>query len=133
MRPAGRTKNKKGQGKIPRPLRIFLRIVFNCYLPSPQVINGCKPQKRHEKNHSPLRKGGDGPDGSGIDDQGVFPQTRAAVWSVAVTVNVNVPAVVGVPAITPPVVIGDSPVGSDPAVMVNVYGPAPPLAVIVWL
>ena len=54
-------------------------------------------------------------------------------WSVAVTVNVNVPAVVGVPAITPPAVIGDSPVGSAPEVMVNVYGAAPPLAVMVWL
>ena len=54
-------------------------------------------------------------------------------WSVAVIVKVNVPAAVGVPAIRPPVVIGDSPVGSVPAVMVNVYGPAPPLAVIVWL
>ncbi|PIP41358.1 MAG: hypothetical protein COX19_03855 [Desulfobacterales bacterium CG23_combo_of_CG06-09_8_20_14_all_51_8] len=51
--------------------------------------------------------------------------------SVAVIVKINVPAVVGVPAIRPPVVIGDSPSGSVPAVMVNAYGPAPPLAVIV--
>jgi len=54
-------------------------------------------------------------------------------WSVAVTVKVNVPVAVGVPEIRPLLVIGDSPVGSDPAVMVNVYGPVPPLAVIVWL
>ena len=54
-------------------------------------------------------------------------------WSVAVIVNVNVPAAVGVPVITPPLVIGDSPVGSDPEVMVNEYGAAPPVAVIVWL
>ena len=54
-------------------------------------------------------------------------------WSVAVTVKINVPAALGVPAIRPPAVIGDNPVGSVPEVMVNVYDAAPPLAVIVWL
>ena len=53
--------------------------------------------------------------------------------SVAVTVNVNVPAVVGVPEMRPLPVLSDSPVGSAPAVMLYVYGPVPPLAVMVWL
>ena len=53
--------------------------------------------------------------------------------SVAVTVKVNVPAVVGVPEMRPPLVSGDNPVGSAPAVTLNVYGPVPPLAVMVWL
>ena len=43
-----------------------------------------------------------------------------ALESVAVSVKVYVPAVVGVPEMRPSLVIGDNPVGSDPAVMVNV-------------
>jgi hypothetical protein len=50
--------------------------------------------------------------------------------SVARTVNVEVPAVVGVPAINP-AAVSVSPGGSAPAVTSNVYGPAPPLPVIV--
>ena len=56
-----------------------------------------------------------------------------ALASVAVTVKVDVPAVVGVPEMMPPLVI-DNPAGSDPAVTLNVYGAVPPLAVMVcWL
>ncbi len=53
--------------------------------------------------------------------------------SVAVTVKVNVPGVVGVPEITPPLVSGDKPVGRAPVVTLKVYGPVPPVAVKVWL
>ena len=51
---------------------------------------------------------------------------------VAVTVNINVPAAVGVPANTPPAVSGVKPVGIVPAVTENVGGGAPD-AVNVWL
>jgi len=51
--------------------------------------------------------------------------------SVAVTVKVNVPAVVGVPDITPVPVLNNIPLGSDPAVMLNIYGAVPPVAVTV--
>jgi hypothetical protein len=51
-------------------------------------------------------------------------------WSVTVTVNVEQPTVVGVPEIVQPV--GDNPAGSAP-VTLHVYGPVPPLPVIVWL
>ena len=55
---------------------------------------------------------------------------RLAIWaaaSVTLTVNVEVPVPVGVPEITPPVLIV-SPAGSEPAVMLNVYGRTPPVA-----
>ncbi len=53
--------------------------------------------------------------------------------SVAVTVNSNVPACVGVPERTPVVVFRSSPPGSAPAATAKVYGALPPLAVRVWL
>jgi hypothetical protein len=51
---------------------------------------------------------------------------------VAVTVAVVVPAVVGVPEMMP-LLLSDIPAESEPAVMLKVYGPVPPLAVIVLL
>src|SRR4051794_8742307 len=53
--------------------------------------------------------------------------------SVAVMVNVNVPAVVGVPVIAPEPPLRTSPVGSAPLEMVNVYGAVPPEPETVWL
>ena len=53
--------------------------------------------------------------------------------SVTVMVNEYVLAVVGVPEITPVDAANDKPVGSEPAVIVYVYGATPPLAVTVWL
>ena len=52
--------------------------------------------------------------------------------SVAVTVKVNVPAVVGVPEIMP-LLVSDIPGASSPAVMLKVYGTCPPLAVMLLL
>jgi hypothetical protein len=51
---------------------------------------------------------------------------------VACTVNVFVPAAVGVPD-NVPAEVSVRPLGNAPALFVNVYGLAPPLAVIVWL
>lgn len=48
--------------------------------------------------------------------------------SVAFTVNVNVPAAVGVPVMAPLVAPMESPAGSAPALMVNVSGFNPPVA-----
>ena len=50
--------------------------------------------------------------------------------SVAVTVNVYVPAALGVPVIAPPADI-DRPVGNDPLVMENEYG-VEPLWAEIW-
>jgi hypothetical protein len=47
-------------------------------------------------------------------------------------VNVNVPAVVGVPEIRPEAA-SVKPAGNAPPVTVKLYGAAPPLAVSVWL
>jgi hypothetical protein len=52
--------------------------------------------------------------------------------SVAVIVKLDAPAVVGVPLMTPLPVFSDNPPGSAPAVTAKLYGPVPPLAVIVW-
>ena len=52
--------------------------------------------------------------------------------SVAVTVKVKLPPVVGVPEITPEDE-SVSPVGSVPVVTAKLYGAVPLLAVIVWL
>ena len=52
--------------------------------------------------------------------------------SVACTVKVKVPAVVGVPVSAPPVA-SVNPGGSVPVTRVNEYGPVPPEAVNVWL
>ena len=52
--------------------------------------------------------------------------------SVAVTVKLNTPAVVGVPLRTP-ALESDRPVGTVPDVTAKLYGDVPPLAVIVWL
>ena len=46
--------------------------------------------------------------------------------SVTVAVALNVPPAVGVPEMAPLVVLSDSPVGSDPAVMLQVNGATPP-------
>src|SRR5215831_11083075 len=51
--------------------------------------------------------------------------------SVAFTVNVYVPATVGVPEITP-AADRDVPVGSDPVRSAQVYGAAPPVTVRAW-
>jgi hypothetical protein len=52
--------------------------------------------------------------------------------SVAVIVNVNGPAALGVPPSVPdPDSV--SPAGSVPEVTANVYGEVPPVALIVWL
>ena len=50
--------------------------------------------------------------------------------SVANTVKVELPAVLGVPEITPPV-LRARPVGSEPTVTAYVYVPLPPAALIV--
>ncbi|MDA3834805.1 MAG: hypothetical protein PF495_15575 [Spirochaetales bacterium] len=55
-----------------------MRITLDFFFLSPHVIKGGKPQKHHEEDHPPLGQGRDGGDGSGIDDRGVFPQSRAA-------------------------------------------------------
>jgi hypothetical protein len=52
--------------------------------------------------------------------------------SVAVMVNVAVPAAVGVPEKTP-AELSMRPLGSVPAVTVQVYGGVPPPAASVWL
>ena len=52
--------------------------------------------------------------------------------SVPRIVNVDVPAVVGVPASTP-AAVSVRPAGSAPAVTPKLYGAVPPLPTIVWL
>ncbi len=52
--------------------------------------------------------------------------------SVAVIVDVNMPAVVGVPEMVP-LMVSDIPGASSPAVMLKVYGACPPLAVMILL
>jgi hypothetical protein len=52
--------------------------------------------------------------------------------SVARTVKLALPAVVGVP-VSWPSAASDSPCGSAPETSVNVYGEMPPLAVIAWV
>ena len=53
--------------------------------------------------------------------------------SVAVTMKLNTPAVVGVPVMAPVAPLSASPVGRAPLVMAYVYGAVPPEAVTVWL
>ena len=48
--------------------------------------------------------------------------------SVTLTVNEAVPAVVGVPEITPVEVTRLNPAGSEPALRLQLYGVVPPLA-----
>jgi hypothetical protein len=50
------------------------------------------------------------------------------VESVTVTVKLNVPAVVGVPVTAPVEGFNVRPGGSEPVVIANVYGGAPPVA-----
>ena len=50
------------------------------------------------------------------------------VESFTCTVKLDVPAVVGVPEITPVEAAKVSPTGSDPELIVQVYGDVPPLA-----
>ena len=63
----------------------------------------------------------------------VMPQLLDAVLvpseSTTVAVNGKVPAVVGTPAMAPVEGVRDSPGGSEPELMENVYGGTPPLAV----
>jgi hypothetical protein len=57
----------------------------------------------------------------------------AGVWeSVTWTVKLEVPAVVGVPEITPPE-LKESPAGSEPDASDQLYGVTPPAAASVWL
>ena len=51
--------------------------------------------------------------------------------SVAVTVKLDVAAVVGVPAIAPVAALSESPAGKLPAETLNVYEPLPPVALTV--
>jgi hypothetical protein len=51
--------------------------------------------------------------------------------SVAVTVKVDVPTIVGVPVMLP-LDTSVNPVGKDPLVTANVYGPVPPVAANVF-
>src|SRR3989304_8833240 len=53
--------------------------------------------------------------------------------SVTCTVKFDVPAVVGVPLITPVAVLRASPVGSVPTDTAQLYGVLPPAATTVWL
>src|SRR3989304_3409264 len=53
--------------------------------------------------------------------------------SVTCTVKFDVPAVVGVPLITPVAVLRASPVGSGPTDTAQLYGVLPPAATTVWL
>ena len=53
--------------------------------------------------------------------------------SVAFTVNVEVPTVVGVPVMEPLLAPMESPAGRLPALMVKVSGANPPVATTVWL
>ena len=55
----------------------------------------------------------------------------APTASVTRTVKLDVPAVVGVPLMTPPLVMGLSPAGSVPADNDQVSVPVPPVAAIV--
>jgi len=48
------------------------------------------------------------------------------------TVKSGEPAVVGVPEMTPVEVFNDSPAGSEPIDMDQVYEPVPPVACKVW-
>ena len=65
-----------------------------------------------------------------------FAEAVFAGLSESVTVTVKFaagPAVVGVPVIAPVELLRVKPAGSEPAVMANVYGPTPPVAVADWL
>ena len=55
------------------------------------------------------------------------------VASVTCAVKLNVPAVVGVPDISPVELLRFSAFGSDPALIDQLYGSIPPVAVRVWL
>ena len=62
-----------------------------------------------------------------------FVAVSAGVWlSVTRAVKLAVPAVVGVPDITPPEE-SDNPAGSDPEASAQLYGVVPPVAASVWL
>ena len=54
------------------------------------------------------------------------------VVSVARTVKLKLPTVVGVP-VNAPLDASDNPAGSAPLEMLNAYDPPPPVAVTVWL
>jgi hypothetical protein len=56
-----------------------------------------------------------------------------ALTSVTVTVKPNVPFAVGVPEMIPVLGAKESPVGSAPAVTVQLNGPVPPDFASVWL
>ena len=56
-----------------------------------------------------------------------------AFASVALTVKLKVPVVVGVPLMMPVEAFSDRPVGSAPVVIDQVYGARPLLAARVWL
>ena len=55
--------------------------------------------------------------------------TSVPIESTTLAVNGNVPGVVGTPAMAPVEDVRDSPGGSEPEVMENVYGGTPPPAV----
>ena len=66
----------------------------------------------------------------------VIDTTAVAVWaveSVTFTAKVKVPAVVGVPEITPPTLSVPSPGGRAPDVIAQVYAGVPPVATNVKL
>ena len=53
--------------------------------------------------------------------------------SVTFTLKLEMPAVVGVPLTVQPAGVSVNPAGSDPVVMVQVYGVVPPVTPITWL
>jgi len=58
--------------------------------------------------------------------------TEAAWVSASVTVKFDVPAVLGIPEISPLLAVRSSPEGRVPLLMLHVYGPTPPLAIRLW-
>ena len=58
-----------------------------------------------------------------------FVEAVAPAESFTCTVNENVPATVGVPKMSPVVAVSVNPLGSCPAVKLQVYGAVPPLAI----
>ena len=61
-----------------------------------------------------------------------LPVCAGVALSVPVMVKLKLPVAVGVPLSTP-VLARVKPVGSVPVVVAKVYGPVPPVAVMVWL
>jgi hypothetical protein len=71
--------------------------------------------------------------GGAMTIDSAFVAVSAGAWlSVTRTVKLEVPAVVGVPLITPPEE-SDNPAGSEPLASDQLYGVTPPLAANVWL